>query len=121
MQHNKISIYLNDAHNLNKPMELSDFLLRYTKGFCIDVLRYILFAGGAFLIFYVLFKNTFSRFKIQQKFPEILHYKREIGYSFYRCSFFRLWEHVYSFSTKQVTQKFTPRLMHILLPISSFP
>lgn len=63
-------------------MELSDFLLRYAKGFGIDVLRYFLFAGGAFLIFYVLFKNTFSRFKIQQKFPEILHYKREIGYSF---------------------------------------
>lgn len=42
-------------------MELSDFLLRYTKGFGIDVLRYFLFAGGAFLIFLcVIQKHVFA-------------------------------------------------------------
>ena len=43
--------------------------------------RYFLVAGIAFLIFYLLVKESISYKKIQQKFPRRRDYLREIGYS----------------------------------------
>ena len=43
--------------------------------------RYLLLASLAFLIFYVLFKKKIAGKKIQQKFPRLLDYTREIGFS----------------------------------------
>ena len=43
--------------------------------------RYLLLASLAFLIFYVLLKKKIAGKKIQQNFPRILDYTREIGFS----------------------------------------
>jgi len=43
--------------------------------------RYLLLASLAFLIFYVLLKKKIAGKKIQQKFPRLLDYTREIGFS----------------------------------------
>ncbi|WP_240773243.1 sterol desaturase family protein [Pontibacter sp. SGAir0037] len=44
--------------------------------------RYIIVAGGAFLLFYIFFPSKFSRLKIQSLFPKRKDYMREVGYSF---------------------------------------
>jgi Delta7-sterol 5-desaturase len=44
-------------------------------------LRYLLIAGGAFMVFYVWRKRTFLSRKIQQRFPQTTDYWRELGYS----------------------------------------
>ena len=54
-------------------------------------IRYFLFAGVTFTIFYVLFKNRFSKFKIQKLFPKNKDYYREIGYSFITMFIFSLY------------------------------
>ena len=43
--------------------------------------RYFLIAGLAFLLFYVLFRRYFRPRKIQAKFPEVKHYRRDLMYS----------------------------------------
>ena len=43
--------------------------------------RYFFIAGIAFLIGYVLFRKILLSKKIQQRFPEVKDYLREIGYS----------------------------------------
>jgi Delta7-sterol 5-desaturase len=43
--------------------------------------RYFLVAGLAFLIFYILKRNTRSKTKIQNRFPQNKDYFREIGFS----------------------------------------
>jgi lathosterol oxidase len=45
------------------------------------LLRYLLIAGAAFLIFYVLWKQKWGARRIQVKFPAGKDYAREIGYS----------------------------------------
>ena len=50
--------------------------------FLANVIRYLIIAGVAYLIFYVVFKEKFSISKIQQKFPKNKDFFREIGYSF---------------------------------------
>ena len=45
------------------------------------VLRYLLFAGFAFLVFYILFKQFFKKNKIQEKSAEKKDFGREIVYS----------------------------------------
>jgi Delta7-sterol 5-desaturase len=49
--------------------------------FTVFMLRYVIVAGVAFLIFYVLFKNRFLWRRIQQKFPDNKDYLREVVYS----------------------------------------
>jgi lathosterol oxidase len=44
--------------------------------------RYFLTAGGAFVLFYILFRRKAARRRIQPKFPLAKDYGREIGYSF---------------------------------------
>ena len=53
-----------------------------TAVFIISVVRYIVFAGLAFLFFYVLLKNKSLFAKIQKKWPAKADYAREIFYSF---------------------------------------
>lgn len=57
------------------------YLDRYLNHLLFDVLRYIVFAGIPFFVFYVLFKKQLFRFKIQPKFPEFKHIQREVLYS----------------------------------------
>lgn len=53
--------------------------------FVLLVARYLLFAGVAFLIFYVWRRRAFLHRRIQQVFPKSKDYWREVGYS---CSTF---------------------------------
>jgi len=63
-----------------------------TKSFSIAYLilslRYIIIAGIAFLIFYIIKPKRFSRLHIQKAFPKNKDYWREIGYSFLSFFFF---------------------------------
>lgn len=43
--------------------------------------KYFLFAGTAFLVFYILFSGLFKRIRIQNKFPENADYYRDVLYS----------------------------------------
>lgn len=52
--------------------------------------RYIVFAGIAFILAYVLFRNKISYKKIQLKFPEGKDYIREISYSIMTIAIFGL-------------------------------
>lgn len=63
------------------PIEFSTFEFAGIV-FMANLLRYLVMAGVAFVIFYVVFKKQFSFSKIQQKFPKNKDYFREIGYSF---------------------------------------
>ncbi|MDB5281329.1 MAG: sterol desaturase family protein [Bacteroidota bacterium] len=65
-----------------------DVLVKFFTTYGMVSLRYLLFAGSLFLVFYVWKKRDFFRFKIQQKFPENKHVAREIGYSFLSLSVF---------------------------------
>lgn len=56
-------------------------LERYPYIFAGDLLRYALFAGIPFLIFYVLFRKRLWHFKIQSSFPDWTHIKREVFFS----------------------------------------
>jgi len=66
------------------------FLKQYAIELLADVVRYFVFAGLPFLIFYVAFKLPLLRFKIQQKFPELNHVRREILYSLSSMAIFTL-------------------------------
>lgn len=51
-------------------------------------LRYLVFAGVLFLVFYIWKRRALFRFKIQQKFPQNESIFREIGYSFLSLAVF---------------------------------
>lgn len=67
-------------------MESKTFILFYV----VLALRYILIAGLAFLVFYILYKGKFSALRIQKHFPKKRDYYREIGYSFLTFVIFAL-------------------------------
>ena len=69
-------------------IHLRDILVRYLTTYGMISLRYILFAGTLFLIFYVWKKKDFFKYKIQQKYPENKHIAREMKYSFLSLSIF---------------------------------
>jgi lathosterol oxidase len=50
--------------------------------FMLSMLRYLVIGGGAFLLFYVIFKKRHLFAKIQKRWPSGADYKREIFYSF---------------------------------------
>jgi sterol desaturase/sphingolipid hydroxylase (fatty acid hydroxylase superfamily) len=52
--------------------------------------RYFIVAGIAFLLFYLLIKNRTGYKKIQQRFPNLNDYGREIGYSIVTIAIFAL-------------------------------
>jgi Delta7-sterol 5-desaturase len=57
-------------------------------------LRYLIVAGLAFLVFYVLFRKVFVAKRIQAKFPKNKDYYREIGYSLITSFIFALYGYV---------------------------
>jgi len=59
----------------------TEIAARLAKAFTIITLRYLLFAGLLYLLFYVWKKRTYLVKKIQTKFPERADLLREIGYS----------------------------------------
>ena len=62
----------------------------YFKGVWLIGGRYVLIAGIAFLLFYVLWRNRFFYRKIQSKFPRNSDYLREFFYSFLTIAIFAL-------------------------------
>ncbi|MFN3404469.1 MAG: sterol desaturase family protein [Cytophagaceae bacterium] len=56
--------------------------------FFIMVMRYVVIAGPAYLILYILFKHRFSLQKIQTKFPEKWDYIREVTWSVFTLFIF---------------------------------
>ena len=54
---------------------------QYVKIFALISSRYFVVAGTFFYVFYILFKKKKAGKKIQEKFPENVHYKRELFYS----------------------------------------
>lgn len=66
------------------------FWERYFKIFSMIGLRYFLFAGLAFLIFYVIYKGKGRFKKIQARAPESSDYAREIGYSLMTIAMFAI-------------------------------
>lgn len=62
----------------------------YIIGALFVLLRYMLFAGAAFLIFYVIWKRSFLKYKIQQRFPNTLRIGHEIQHSVYTAFIFAL-------------------------------
>lgn len=60
---------------------IKTMLQEFAAGLTADVLRYFIFAGIPFVLFYVVFRSKMFRFKVQQKFPAGSHMRREIGYS----------------------------------------
>ena len=67
-----------------------DLLTKYTHTYQTISLRYLLFSGPLFLVFYVWKKRDLFKYKIQQKFPENKHIIREICYSLLSLSIFAL-------------------------------
>ncbi len=58
-----------------------DVLEILPKAIIYNTARYFLVAGGAFLVYYVIFRSRWSYKKIQQKYPANKDYIREISYS----------------------------------------
>jgi len=56
-------------------------LSNYPRFYIVLFLRYSIVAGLAFIVFYILFSNKFSRIKIQKSFPKVTDYTREVFYS----------------------------------------
>lgn len=69
-------------------MEWQDLLLRYLRTYGMLTLRYMVFAGVLYLLFYVWKRRDWFKFKIQQKFPKDTDVWREIGYSLLSMSIF---------------------------------
>ena len=55
--------------------------MSYIAPIVMNVLRYFLFAGIPFLIYYILFPNRFSKNKIQERLAKKKDFIREIAYS----------------------------------------
>ncbi len=58
--------------------------------FVFSLLRYLVIAGIAFCIFYILLKHKKIFYKIQQRWPASGDYKREVTYSLFTFVFFAL-------------------------------
>ncbi len=71
-------------------ISIQELILRYFRTLSILSLRYLVFAGTLFLIFYVWKKRDFFKLKIQQKYPDNKHILREMGYSFLSIAIFSL-------------------------------
>ncbi|MBK7149409.1 MAG: sterol desaturase family protein [Bacteroidetes bacterium] len=69
-------------------MDYSVFVVKYFRTFGMLSLRYLVFAGFLYLVFYVWKRRDFVKYKIQQKFPDNPHILREIKYSFLSLSVF---------------------------------
>ena len=63
---------------------------KYEKIFRLIGGRYFIIAGVAFLLFYVLLRKSLQNKKIQERFPRLADYAREIGFSIFTISIFAL-------------------------------
>ena len=70
-----------------KAVELFNFFARM---YVLLLLRYVMFAGIAFFIFYVWKREKFLRLKIQTRFPDSANIRRELLYSLLSLSIFAL-------------------------------
>ncbi|MCX6197874.1 MAG: hypothetical protein NTY88_01455 [Bacteroidetes bacterium] len=98
----------------------SQIFERYLQHFGWDLVRYFLFAGIPYTIIYVLLKSQLFRFKIQQKFPEFYHMRREILFSLSSMLIFTFAGTCVFIFQKMDTHKFTPTFISIPLPILFF-
>jgi Delta7-sterol 5-desaturase len=57
----------------------------FTLAFASSFLRYLLFAGVAYAVFYVVCRRVLLHRKIQRRFPNSSDYLREITFSFMTC------------------------------------
>ena len=64
--------------------------IKFLLAFSLFAVRYIIFAGSAFLVFYVIKRQDWIHMKIQQKFPERKRILHEIFYSFLTFAIFGL-------------------------------
>lgn len=62
-------------------MEWEIFLDKFPGTYWFIGMRYLISAGIAFLIFYILFKGKIPYRKIQEKFPSFTDYRRDVFYS----------------------------------------
>lgn len=77
-----IVFFLNVIDPISNVQDILQFML------VVNLLRYFVFAGLAFLLFYVLFKKKWQSKKIQLRFPKSKDYQREILYSIGTCLIF---------------------------------
>lgn len=64
------------------PVDIQSWIAHCLKTYVLISLRYGLFAGSLYVLFYIWKKRQLLRFKIQPNFPDTRHVRREIGYSF---------------------------------------
>lgn len=69
---------------------MEELVLKFLRSYSILSLRYLIFAGSLYLLFYVWKKRDFFRLKIQQKYPDHPHVFREMKYSFLSIGIFAL-------------------------------
>ncbi|MBI1286323.1 MAG: sterol desaturase [Flavobacteriales bacterium] len=62
-------------------MEWQAYIDKFINNFSRDMMRYVLFAGVPYVLFYLLFKNRTFRMKIQQRYPKLKDVRREVLYS----------------------------------------
>ncbi|HWB63931.1 MAG TPA: sterol desaturase family protein [Chitinophagales bacterium] len=67
---------------------LNELAYKFTHSLTMVLVRYFLFAGTLFLIFYIWKRRHFFKYKIQQKYPGNKNIFREIGYSLLSVSIF---------------------------------
>lgn len=63
-------------------MDYSVYIFKFLRTFSVLSLRYVIFAGALYLIFYVWKRRDFIALKIQQKFPDNPRILHEVKYSF---------------------------------------
>ena len=62
-------------------MDWAEFGHRWIRVAELTTSRYFIIAGGSFLIFYFLLKNTLFSRRMQSKFPQRKDYLRDISFS----------------------------------------
>jgi Delta7-sterol 5-desaturase len=76
------------SHLLSRTPSMASFLRVFTFAFASSAIRYVLFAGVGYIVFYIIGRRVLLHRKIQAKFPRGADYVREIGYSLTTCMIF---------------------------------
>jgi Delta7-sterol 5-desaturase len=67
---------------------MNSFFRVFTFAFATSAIRYLLFAGVGYIVFYIFGRRALLHRKIQARFPQAADYLREIGYSLTTCLIF---------------------------------
>ena len=67
---------------------MNGFFKVFTFAFATSAIRYLIFAGVAFILFYIIGRRVLLHRKIQARFPQVTDYFREVGYSLTTCVIF---------------------------------